>query len=38
VLHKTFNFYNSFVTLELKEKEKLAGLDILNNIKDVLEE
>lgn len=38
LLNKEFKFYNSYVLLELKEKEKLAGLEILHSLNEMLEE
>ena len=38
MLSKEFNFYNARIFLEMKEKEKLAGLDILNDFREMLNE
>lgn len=38
LLHKTFQFYNSFVVLEMKEKESLAGMEIFGHLQEILEE
>lgn len=38
MLSKEFKFYNARVKLEMKEKEKLAALDILNDLRELLEE
>lgn len=38
LLNKQFKFFNAYVWLELKEKEKLAGLQIFEDLAEALAE
>ena len=37
-MNKVFKFYNSYIWLELKEKERLAGLEMLENFAEIIAE
>jgi len=38
ILNKIFKFYNSYIWLEMKEKERLAGMELLENFAEIIAE